>query len=114
MYYQNYEDYMRSVLGYPTQDLNTYNSYYEPEMYRSTREIEELYPDVYKNINPIVSDVCSRCSGNVTKESLEDMVDEVYNKIVNNNEMERFKQDHSATVQQNQENTSPRITHPRR
>ena len=39
---------------------------------------------------------------------------ELLQKIVNNNEMERFKQDHSATVQQNQENTSPRITHPRR
>ena len=27
MYYQNYEDYMRSVLGYPIEPTNTYESY---------------------------------------------------------------------------------------
>ena len=38
MYYQNYEDYMRSVLGYPT-DRFTYqpeDSYYYPETYMNT------------------------------------------------------------------------------
>ena len=27
MYYQNYEDYMRSVLGYPIEPRNTYEMY---------------------------------------------------------------------------------------
>ena len=96
MYYQNYEDYMRSVLGYPRDTQDTYQmNYYEDErnsnyfgsMYQDTRDLEDLYPDIFKSVNPYVVDVCSRCSGSVTREALEDMVEEVYKKVENNNEV---------------------------
>lgn len=86
MYYQNYEDYMRSVLGYPVNSQDTYqmNYYNENRNNNYEKELEDLYPDVYKTINPFVIDVCSRCNGSVTRDSLEDMIEEVYSKIENN------------------------------
>ncbi len=32
MYYQNYEDYMRQVLGYPINDPNIYETYNKTEV----------------------------------------------------------------------------------
>ena len=32
MYYQNYEDYMRTILGYPVERQNTYSNYYIPHL----------------------------------------------------------------------------------
>lgn len=95
MYYQNYEDYMRSILGYPRDIQDTYQTnYFEDErnsnylgMYQDTRDLENLYPNIYKCINPYVVDVCSKCSGSVTRDILEDMVEEVYKKVENNNEV---------------------------
>ena len=96
MYYQNYEDYMRSVLGYPRDAQDTYQmNYYNDEinrnymegMYQDTKDIEDLYPDIFKAINPYVVDICSRCNCPVTRDILEDMVEEVYQKVENNNEV---------------------------
>ena len=53
MYYQNYEDYMRSVLGYPVQ--TTYDNYiiegrdYNVN-YQNNSELESMYPEIYKKI----------------------------------------------------------------
>ena len=69
MYYQNYEDYMRSVLGYPIEPTNTYESYdylmspYERSQAYSNQlgynnEILELYPDIYRVVNPMVCKIC--------------------------------------------------------
>ncbi len=63
MYYQNYEDYMRQVLGYPINDPNIYETYdYRNEKihihqikYRiilTEAEMKALYPDSYNIIYP--------------------------------------------------------------
>lgn len=89
MYYQNYEDYIRTVLGYPMNSQDTYSNYnmQNNQMYlneQDTRELESLYPDLFKALNPAIVDVCSRCNEPITRDKLEDMVEEVYSKIQNN------------------------------
>ena len=82
MYYQNYEEYMQDVLGYPNRNIPTYNGYGE---YNSTqnrnREIETLYPDIYKIVYPMVCKVCDRNTKPLTREVLETMVEEIYMNI---------------------------------
>ncbi len=70
MYYQNYEEYMRDVLGYPNEVdsrnmMPTYAGYQDmytgmPQMSMSNREIENLYPDIYRVVYPMVCKVCDR------------------------------------------------------
>ena len=88
MYYQNYEDYMRSILGYPIQEQqlfqNTYNDYnnleyeYLNKMPRYSEEILNLYPEIYKIVNPMVCKVCEANTKPITKELLEKMTEEIY------------------------------------
>ena len=91
MYYRNYEDYMRSVLGYPIDDYNTYDDeYYKRNEVNKTnlsnqdiKELEGMYPDIYKKLNPLVEEICSIYSKRndvITNNKLEEIVDEVYNK----------------------------------
>lgn len=93
MYYQNYEDYMRSVLGYPMENQDTYRmNYFEDTQncimpYQDTKELEDCYPEIYKIINPIVCEVCDRCSRPITRDVVDNMVEEVYQKIKINNEI---------------------------
>lgn len=93
MYYKNYEDYMRSILGYPVQNKDTYNMDYYTDRENSnnqcqnTRELETYYPEIYKILNPIVIETCNKYDVQITREILENMVDEVYRKIENNNEI---------------------------
>lgn len=88
MYYQNYEDYMRSVLGYPIENRDTYvmNNANEEASYnytqnRSNKEIEEMYPEIYKRVNPVVCEVCDKCNMPLTRDLLENMTDEVFRRI---------------------------------
>ncbi len=90
MYYQNYEDYMRSVLGYPVE--TTYDNYIIQSRdynvsYQNNNELENMYPEIYKKINPMVCEVCERSKTPITKEVLENMVEEVYQRIEINNEI---------------------------
>ncbi len=91
MYYQNYEDYMRSVLGYPV--VTTYDNYVIENRdytvsYQNNSELESMYPEIYKKINPLVCEVCEKSKVPITKEVIENMVEEIYQKIdINNNEI---------------------------
>lgn len=94
MYYQNYEDYMRAVLGYPIERQNTYQmNYFEDAQkyfipYEQTKEVEDFYPEIYKMINPIVCEVCDRnITDNISLDSVENMVEEIYKRIELNNEI---------------------------
>ena len=84
---QSYEEYMKSVLGYSIKPEDTYQKtedYYNipvNSLYNNY-EIEKMYPKVYKAIYPKVCDVCKRnINSEITEEYLEDMVNEVYNSL---------------------------------
>ena len=95
MNYQTYEDYMRSVLGYPMNSPEIYEPYdyrnsqnYEDTYYRneyvsnlSEEEIRGLYPEIYHLVYPMVCKVCAVNSQPLTGELIEKMTDEVYNAI---------------------------------
>lgn len=88
MYYQNYEDYMRNILGYPVQvntlSGNTYNDYmsteyeYTMQQPRYSKEILDLYPEIYKIVNPMVCKICEVNTKPITRELIEQMTDEIY------------------------------------
>ena len=95
MYYQNYEDYMRQVLGYPINDPNIYETYnYSNEnTYSSNRvqnnlteaEIKALYPDSYNVIYPLVCRACEKNNEPISESVVNKMTDDVY-KLIEKNE----------------------------
>lgn len=92
MSYQNYEDYMRSVLGYsPYPQQNSY-TYQEPEDLYNYQEMQEevqnttdvtpFYPEIYKIIYPMICKVCNvHIHQELTKDLLEQMIDEIYRNV---------------------------------
>ena len=91
MDYQNYEDYMRTVLGYSPYMGNTY-TYQEPEdMYNyqeiqeevsNTQDVTPLYPEIYKIVYPMVCKACNmHIHQELTKELLEQMIDDIYKNV---------------------------------
>lgn len=99
MEYQNYENYMRGILGYKPNYNNIYNNsfsnfgddrYYQ-DYYKSPAnisrntdndELNNMYPEIYKITYPIV---CKLCNQNqyrkINQNLLDNMVTEVYNII---------------------------------
>ena len=78
MYYQNYEDYMCQVLGYPINDPNIYETYDYRNDQMSQDTYSEYYPDIYRLVYPMVCKVCETNTRPITKELIEKMTDEVY------------------------------------
>ena len=95
MYYQNYEDYMRQVLGYPINDPNIYETYdYRNENTYSLNQVQNnlseaemkaLYPDSYNIIYPLVCKACEANNEPISKSVVDKMTDDVY-KLVERNE----------------------------
>ena len=93
MYNQNYEDYLRSVLGYNGQPeiYNNYNNIYTyPEfnyyrnsgnMMMNNENLEDEYPEIYRIVYPMVQKVCER---NMNRQITKDMIDEMTNEIYQN------------------------------
>lgn len=92
MYNESYEDYIRSILGYPNYNNsfeNDYN-YYKPVNYRNTDQLSELenyYPEIYKIVYPMIRNTCMNNTENVTEELIDKLSDEIYSALENNNEI---------------------------
>lgn len=88
MYNQNYDEYMRSVLGYNIpygetmypQDMYQGDYYSQPQMenVRKNEELETYYPDIYKMVHPMVCKICNNAPMNITEEVIENMTNEIY------------------------------------
>lgn len=99
MYYNDYEDYMRSVLGYNSMNSNMPNMYnqdyymqnrmpcqmgtYQNDCVGNTMgdNVEDLYPDIYKIVNPLVCRVCQNNTKPITNDLIEQMISQVYSNI---------------------------------
>lgn len=99
MYYNDYEDYMRNVLGYNNTNDNTYvcncnyndmyaNSYLSRNNSTSNSNLEQMYPEVYKIINPMVCRVCDSNMQPVSEYLIEQMTDNIYDNVVNRVEIQ--------------------------
>ncbi len=96
MYNETYDDYIRSILGYPArnqfeqynQEMPEYQNYQE---YRNPTfntninisenniELEKNYPEIYKIVYPMVAKKCENArSETFSKNDIENMTDEIY------------------------------------
>ena len=90
MYNQSYEEYMRSILGYPNQSYyDTYNTNdnYEFRMVNDNEDLEEYYPEIYRIVYPMVCRACDKNTQPVTRQLIESMTNEIYMSIEGNQEV---------------------------
>lgn len=93
MHNQTYDEYIRSILGY--QPINNSQNYETYNMVSNNNnpvnvdnELEQCYPEIYKVVYPMVVKACRNTRGNVTKETLENMTDEIYSSLEGREEIE--------------------------
>lgn len=88
MYNETYDEYIRSILGYPPMRSyeDNYEDYRNQNMNMNTNfmntttdmELENCYPEIYKIVYPMV---CKKCDGvgmPVTNDDIQNMTDEIY------------------------------------
>lgn len=113
MLYNNYEEYMRNVLGYSRRPISNMQNYNMPNnMYQSYNNnynnmysqipmnqydennqlsnIEQMYPEIYKVINPLVCQKCDNNTQPITEGLVEQMTNEIYDNVVNRVEIENY------------------------
>ena len=93
MNYQNYEEYMRNVLGYsPYPERNYTYTDAQEDMYtytdempiaeRPAQDLTAFYPEIYRIIYPMVCKTCNMNSNReITKDLLKQMTDEIYRNV---------------------------------
>ncbi len=92
MYDNQYEEYIRSVLGYPcTTNMNQnqmyQNEYLNPSQINMRNDLEEFYPEIYKIIYPMVKKACEGNMRANSREEIEQMTDEIYSAIEDSNQI---------------------------
>lgn len=112
--FNSYEEYMQNVLGVKSQ--NTYmqgmENYFEPRIQEvNMQEINNLYPDIYRIVYPMVQKACSRRNViTIDSVQLNEMVEEIYSNIEPREEMVRGEE----TTQKNGDVKNPRAKETRR
>lgn len=86
MYNETYDDYIRSILGYPP--MRSYEDNFQE--YRnqnvntnsintvSDMDLESCYPEIYKIVYPMVCKKCDSVGMNVSNDDIQNMTDELY------------------------------------
>ena len=92
MYDNQYEEYIRSVLGYPnTINMNQtqmyQNEYQNLPRVNMKNDLEECYPEIYKIIYPMIKKACEGNMMGNNREEIEQMTDEIYSAIEDNNQI---------------------------
>lgn len=93
MYNETYDEYIRSILGYPPMkwDNNNYQEYRNQNTNYETRtntELEKCYPEIYKIVYPMITKKCSNIRNLLTNDDIENMTDEIYYALEERNEMQ--------------------------
>lgn len=92
MLYSNpYEEYMRNSLGYngmPIVNINQMNT--RPEMYETEenymcneKSVENMYPEIYRIIYPMVCKACMAVNENITEDLVSRITNEIYINVEN-------------------------------
>lgn len=93
---QSYEEYIRSILGYPNNMTSNMTSsmtdkdYSYNLSYRKNSEndmLEECYPEIYKIVYPMITTACKNNTMPVTRELVENITDEIYSAVESNTEI---------------------------
>jgi len=93
MYNESYEDYIRSILGYPNYNNNNYeNSYNYNNMrdnnFEYNKLLEDCYPEIYRIVYPMISKACIDNTKQITSELIDDMTNEIYSALEIEEEIE--------------------------
>ena len=87
---ESFDDYIRSILGYQNMNnmyIQNNSNNYNLSNNNNREELENCYPEIYKIVYPMVSQRCSTMSQPVTRETVENMTDEIYSAIEVNSEI---------------------------
>ncbi|MBE5806011.1 MAG: hypothetical protein E7313_04790 [Clostridiales bacterium] len=97
MIYNSYDEYMKEVLGHSELSNNIYNTrgmypidYNKQFKYENMCNNnafcvnEQMYPEIYKIIKPLVYDVCQKNNKPITEETIKEMVEHVYSNVIKN------------------------------
>lgn len=95
MHNESYEEYIRSILGYP--NYNSNNSCYREDDYNfnmrnqtnneANSQLEACYPEIYKVVYPMVNKACISNTKPVTSELIDELTDEIYAAVENDTEI---------------------------
>ena len=105
MYNNPYEEYMRNSLGYnmdPIMNMNQMNMNQMTEMYESEgnfacnqTSVDDMYPEIYRIIYPMICKACMAVSENVTEDLVSRITNEVY---MNVEHMEVVEENRGFTI----------------
>lgn len=94
MHNESYEEYIRSILGYPNYNSNSSccENNYNPNMVsqrndETNRELEACYPEIYKVVYPMVNKACTNNTKPITSELIDELTNEIYAAIENDTEI---------------------------
>ena len=116
MNYQDYDEYMRSLMGYPSmrtsmnQPMNPGMTQFS-NMDTCTDDLERMYPETYRVVYPMVCSACDNIRTPVTEEMVDMMTDDIYDRVEADG---RIKIDISVEVRNNEETPENRQRRPRR
>ena len=89
MYNESYDEYIRSILGYPPVETYNYQDYNRNNFEaRTEMELEKCYPEIYKIVYPMITKKCNNTRGNISNEEIENMTDEIYYALEERNEIQ--------------------------
>lgn len=105
MNYQSYDEYMRSLMGYPNMRTSMFS------METSSDDLERMYPEVYRVVYPMVCFACDNIRTPVTEEMVDMMTDDIYDRVEADG---RINIDISVEVRNDEETQESRQRRPRR
>ncbi len=112
MNYQDYDEYVRSLMGYPnmpTSMFPTMSPY--SNMNLNSDDLERMYPESYRVVYPMVCVACDNVRTPVTEPMLDMMTDDIYDRVEADG---RINIDISVEVRDDMENREDRQRRPRR
>lgn len=78
--YDNYNDYVRNMYGYSCQNYNPYTTQSFTQNV-SNQDLERCYPEIYRVVYPMVTNVCDNCNETITSQTIYRMTDEVFSAL---------------------------------
>lgn len=81
MYNETYDEYIRSILGYPNPNIydNGYNVIPSRNMSDiQNDELESYYPEIYQKIYPEICSACRNTPTPITKDVIDNMTNDIY------------------------------------
>lgn len=83
MNYQDYDEYMRDLIGFP--NMRTSMSPTMPtsifSMGTYSNDLDRMYPEVYRVVYPMVCFACDNISTPVTEEMIEMITNDIYDRV---------------------------------